>query len=75
MQDNDEKRVMHSKRDKIKIMVNDKGEDEVIKALSDLLINIYQNNLESMKGDEFVFIYVHLLYYKYHKLNPNRGGS
>ena len=66
---------MHSKRDKIKIMVNDKGEDEVIKALSDLLINIYQNNLESMKGDEFVFIYVHLLYYKYHKLNPNRGGS
>ena len=66
---------MHSKRDKIKIMVNDKGEDEVIKARSDLLINIYQNNLESMKGDEFVFIYVHLLYYKYHKLNPNRGGS
>ena len=66
---------MHSQRDNIKIMVNDKGEDEVIKALSDLLTNRYQNNLESMKGSEFVFIYVHLLYYKYQKLNPNRGGS
>ena len=28
-----------------------------------------------MKGSEFVFDYVHLLYYKCHKLNPNRGGS
>ena len=56
-------------------MVNDKGEHEVIKALSDLLTNRYQNNLKSMTGSEFVFIYVHLLYYKYHKLNPNRGGS
>ena len=28
-----------------------------------------------MKGSEFVFDYVQLLYYKCHKLNPNRGGS
>ena len=28
-----------------------------------------------MKGSEFVFDYVPLLYYKYHKINPNRGGS
>ena len=27
-----------------------------------------------MKGREFVFDYVQLLYYKYHKTNPNRGG-
>ena len=39
------------------------------------LKNIYQNNLESMKGSEFVCDYVHLLYYKYHKINPNRSGS
>ena len=26
-----------------------------------------------MKGSEFVFNYVHLLYYKCHKINPNRG--
>ena len=28
-----------------------------------------------MKGSEFVFGYVHLLYYKFHKINPNRGES
>ena len=28
-----------------------------------------------MKGSEFVFNYVHLMYYKFHKINPNRGGS
>ena len=31
--------------------------------------------LESMEGIEFVFDYVHLLYYECHKINPNRGGS
>ena len=28
-----------------------------------------------MKGSEFVFDYVHLLYYKCHKINSNRNGS
>ena len=28
-----------------------------------------------MNGSEFVFGYIHLLYYKYHKINPNHGGS
>ena len=37
----------------------------------DLLKNRYQNNLESMKGSEFVFDYIHLLCYKCHKINWN----
>ena len=28
-----------------------------------------------MKSIVFLFDYVHLLYYKCHKINPNRGGS
>ena len=28
-----------------------------------------------MKGSDFVFNYVHLLYYKCHKINLNHGGS
>ena len=28
-----------------------------------------------MKGSEFVFDYVQLLYYKYRKINPNLGES
>ena len=35
----------------------------------------YQNNLESMKGREFVFDHVHLLCYKCHTINPISGGS
>ena len=30
---------------------------------------------ESLKGSEIAINYVHLLYYKCHKINPNRGGS
>ena len=28
-----------------------------------------------MKGSDFVFNYLHLLYYKCHKINPNRCES
>ena len=28
-----------------------------------------------MRGSEFVLDYVRSLYYKYYKINPNRGGS
>ena len=69
--DNDEERVMHLKSD---IIINGRA-DEVTKKLLQSLKNRYHNNLKLMKGGEFVFDYVHLLYYKCHKINPNRGGS
>ena len=72
--DNDEEHVVHSKIDNIEIMINDEA-DEVIKKLFKPLKNRYQNSLESMKGSEFVFNFVHLLYYKCHKTNLNRGRS
>ena len=61
--DNDEEHAMHSKNDNIEIMINDKV-DEIIEKLLDSILNRCQNNLESMRGSEFVFEYVHLLYYK-----------
>ena len=72
--DNDEERAMHSKSDKKEIMIND-DVDEVIKELIDSLKRRYPNNLEPMKDGEFVFNYVHILYYKCHKINPNCDGS
>ena len=60
---NDEERAMHSKSDNIEIMMNYKA-DEIIRELFDSLKIRYQNNLESMKGSEFAFDYVYLLYYK-----------
>ena len=50
---------MHSKGDKIEIMIDDEA-DEVIKKLFDSLKNRYQNSLESMKGSEFAFGYVYI---------------
>ena len=55
--DNDGECVMHSKTNNIEILINDEV-DEVIKELFDSLKNRYQNNLESMKGSEFLLDYV-----------------
>ena len=65
---------MHSNTDNIEIMIHDEA-DEIITELFDSLKNRYQNNLESTTGSEFVFDYAHLLYYKYHKIDFNSGGS
>ena len=48
-------------------MVSDEA-DEVIEKLFNSLKKRYQNNLKSMIGSEFVFDYVHLLYYKCHRI-------
>ena len=49
---------MHSKSDNKEIMINDEV-DKVIKELFDSLKNRYQNNLEPVKGNEFIFNCVH----------------
>ena len=60
---------MHSKNDQIEIMISDKA-DEVIEELSQLPFSRYQIQLEtSMKIGDFIFNYVHLLYYKCHKID------
>ena len=66
---------MYSKSDNKEIIVNEKP-DEIIEKLFKSLVHRYQNILEKlMKVSEFVFDYVHLLYYKCHKMNRNCGGS
>ena len=66
---------MHLESNNIEIMVKDEA-DEVIEELFKSPQNRYQSNLEELiKGSEFVFDYVHLLYYNCHKINPNRGRS
>ena len=58
-------------------MINDIAE-EIVEELLQPFVFRYQIELEtSMKGilKEFVFDYVHLLYYKCHKINLNRRGS
>ena len=66
---------MHSQSDNLKIISNDKI-DEAIEELLESILNRYQDNLEKlMRSSDFVFDYLHLFYYKCHKINPNCGGS
>ena len=55
-------------------MISDEA-DEVIEELFNLFKKRYQNDLQSIRGSEFVSDYVHLLYYKCHRITFNRGGS
>ena len=72
--DNDKERVIHLKGDYTKIMISDEA-DEVIKKLFDSLKNRYQNSLQVMRGGEFIFDFVQLMYGKCHEKNLNCGGS
>ena len=48
-------------------MINDKA-DEVIEELFESFVNSFQIGLEtSIRGSDFIFDCVHLLYYKCHK--------
>ena len=67
--DNEEEQIMHSKSDNIEIMINDEA-DEVIQVLFQSLLFRYQIGLEIlMKGSEFVFDRVQLVYHNCHKIN------
>ena len=61
--------VMHSKSDIIEIKINDQAYEVIDKSFASLF-NRYQIGLEtSMTGNKFVFDFVYLPYYKYHKIN------
>ena len=73
--DSNETRTMHTTSDNIEISIGNET-DEIVEELLEYFLQKYQEGLEkSMKGSEFVFDSVDLLYYKLHKISPNRGGS
>ena len=68
-------RVMNSKSDNIEIMMGTET-NNIIKELFESFLKKYQEGLEAkMKGSEFVFDSVDLLYYSLYKVSLNRGGS
>ena len=73
--DGEEKHVIHLSSDNIKLKTYSDANDRIEK-LFNLLRLKYQNRLEtSMKGSDFTFDSVQLMYYKCHKVNFQRGGS
>ena len=73
--DNDGECVMHLKSDNTDFMIYDNA-DKVTEDIFETLLKRDEIGLEiSMRVSDFIFDCVHLFYYKYHKINPNRGGS
>ena len=73
--DSDKTRNMHTKSDNIKIMMGSETYD-IIDELFKSLLQKYQERLEeSMRGSEFIFDSVDLLYYDLQKISLNRKGS
>ena len=71
----DETRAMYTKSDYTEIRIGD-DINYVIKKLFKSLLKRYQENLqEKMRGSEFGFDGVHLLYYDFNKISLNREGS
>ena len=73
--DSDEIRIMCTKSDNIDILMGNKR-DDIIKELFKSLLQKYQEGLkESMRGSEFIFDSVNLLYYHLQRISFKRGGS
>ena len=73
--DTEEERVMHSNSDNMKFTSWDDA-NEVVVELPKSLRSKYQEKLEtSMKGSDFIFDSIQLLYYKCHKNFFKRDGS
>ena len=73
--DSNEKRIMYTKRDNTEVRIGNDAND-VIKELFKSFLQRYQESLqEKMRGSEFEFDGVNLLYYDFNKISLNRGGS
>ena len=68
-------RIMHSKNDNIELMMGSET-DEIIKELSESLLQRYQEGLEeSMRGSDFIFDGADILYYNLNIISLVRGES
>ena len=73
--DTEEEHVMHLNKDDIKF-TSYYDANELVNKLFKSLHSKYQENLEtSMKGNDFNFDSVQLLYFQYHIVNFKHGGS
>ena len=73
--DSEETCTMHTKSHNIEIMMGNET-DEIIEKLFESLLQNYQKDLEeSMRGSEFVFDSIDLLYYHLQKIDLERDWS
>ena len=72
--DSDETRVMHTRSNNVEIMVGSET-NEIIKQLFESFLQKYHEGLEeSMRGSEFIYDSIDILYYNFNKVSLTRGG-
>ena len=73
--DSDEIRIMHTKSGNTDVLMGSETSD-IVKEHFQSLLQKYQEGLEeTMRGSEFIFDSVSLLYYHLHKISLKRGRS
>ena len=73
--DSDETHIMHTKSRNIGILICDEA-NNITNKLFESLLRRYQEGLENKtRGSNFICDYVVILYYKFHRISLNRGGS
>ena len=74
-EDSDEIRTLHAPSDNIEIMLGS-ATDEIIEELFETFLQIYQEGFEElMRGSEFIFDSVYVVYYNLDKTSLSKGGS
>ena len=71
----DETRIMHTRIDNIEIMIGDDNDDIIEERLRSFLQKYDENLQNKMRGLDFEFDRVDILYYDFNKISLNRGGS
>ena len=71
----DETRIMYTRSNNIEITFGDDN-DDITEQLFESLLKKYEENLQNkMRGSEFEFDGVNVLYYDFNKTSINTGGS
>ena len=70
-----ETRIMYTRSDNVEIIFGDDN-DDIIEQLFESLLQKYEENFQNkMRGSNFEFGGINLLYYDFNKTSINRGGS
>ena len=73
--DSDETHIMSNRSDNTEIMMGSETDDIINEHFQSFLPRYQEGLEESMKGSDFVFDSVDLLYYHLHKISLKRGKS
>ena len=73
--DTNEIRNLYRKSNNVEIIMGTETDDIINELFKSFLIKYQEGSETKMKGSNFVFESVELLYYKLHKISLNRGRS